>query len=262
MIPTMGDVAAGLTPSAGAASWRETRVARCSVSLSHASLAAADEGLPVIELPPSLARLLDARSASDADAAWHAFVAQHSRIVLHVCRSVWPAHDDQMDAYTQILEHLRADDHRRLREFARAPRCRVSTWLVVVSRRVCLDLYRQRYGRPTSEDGREQRRTRRRLQDLVAEQLELHEPATTERDEADIPLRHEELHDALQRALTELSPRDLLILKLRFVDDLAAQEIARLLAFPSPFHVYRRLNALLAQLRGALLRLGVESAAP
>jgi len=52
------------------------------------------------------------------------------------------------------------------------------------------------------------------------------------------------------------------MLKLRFVDDLAAQEIARLLAFPSPFHVYRRLNALFAELRSALHRRGVESAAP
>lgn len=258
MIPATGDVVAGLTPPAGAASWRETRVARSS----HAPLAETDDGHPVIELPPSLVRLLDARTASDADAAWHAFVSQHNRIVLHVCRSVWPAHDDQMDAYTQILEHLRTDDHRRLREFARAPRCRVSTWLVIVSRRVCLDLHRQRYGRPTSEDGREQRRARRRLQDLVAEQLELHEPATTEREGTDAALRHYELHDALQRAIADLSPRDLLMLKLRFVDDLTAQEIARLLAFPSPFHVYRRLNALLAQLRGTLLRLGVESAAP
>jgi len=249
---------AGLTPRAGAASWRERRVARTS----HAPLAVADDGLPVIELPSSLAHLLDARSASDADAAWHAFVSQHSRIVLHVCRSVWPQHDDQMDAYVQILEHLRTDDHRRLREFARAPRCRVSTWLVVVSRRVCLDLYRQRYGRPTSEDGGEQRRARRRLQDLVAEQLELHEPPTDEREETDAALRQLELHDALQRALAELSPRDLLLLKLRFVDDLAAQEIARLLGFPSPFHVYRRLNTLFAELRSALHRRGVESAAP
>jgi len=256
------DVAAGLTPSAGGASWRETRVARGSDSLSHASLAAADDGHPVIELPPSLARLLEARSSADADAAWHGFVAQHSRIVLHVCRSVWPAHDDQMDAYMEILEHLRADDHRRLREFARAPRCRVSTWLVVVSRRVCLDLYRQRYGRPTSEGGREQRRARRRLQDLVAEELELHEPATGESGETDAPLRQSELHDALQHALADLPPRDLLVLKLRFVDDLAAQEIARLLGFPSPFHVYRRLNTLFAELRSALHRRGVESAAP
>jgi RNA polymerase sigma factor (sigma-70 family) len=221
----------------------------------------ADDGLRVIELPQSLASLLGAQSAADVDTAWRAFVAQHSRIVLHVCRSVWHAHDDQMDAYTQVLEHLRTDDHRRLREFARAPRCRVTTWLVVVSRRICLDLYRQRYGRPTTDAGREGRRARRRLQDLVAEQLHLHEPAM-ENSDVDAPLRHSELHDALQAALGELAPRDVLVLKLRFVDDLAAQEIARLLGFPSPFHVYRRLNALFAQLRDALLRLGVESAAP
>jgi RNA polymerase sigma factor (sigma-70 family) len=258
MISATGDAGSGLTPRAGAASWRETRVARTS----HAPFAETDDGHPVIELPPSLAQLLDARSAFDADAAWHAFVSQHSRIVLHVCRSVWPQHDDQMDAYAQILEHLRTDDHRRLREFARAPRCRVSTWLVVVSRRVCLDLFRQRYGRPSSDEWAESRRTRRRLHDLVAEELDLHEPATVETDETDAPLRQLELHDALQHALADLPPRDLLVLKLRFVDDLAAQEIARLLGFPSPFHVYRRLSALFAELRSALHRRGVESAAP
>jgi RNA polymerase sigma factor (sigma-70 family) len=222
----------------------------------------ADDGLPVIVLPHSLTSLLAARSAPDADTAWRAFVAEHSRIVLHVCRSVWRSQDDAMDAYAQVLDHLRADDHRRLHEFARDPRCRVTTWLVVVTRRICLDLYRQRYGRPSSDEGAESRRTRRRLQDLVAEELDLHEPATVETDETDAPLRQSELHDALQLALADLPPRDLLVLKLRFVDDLAAQEIARLLGFPSPFHVYRRLNALFAGLRSALHRRGVESAAP
>ena len=221
----------------------------------------ADDGLPVIVLPPSLTRLLASQSVADADTAWRVFVAEHSRIVLHVCRSVWLAHDDAMDAYVQVLEHLRADGHRRLREFAREPRCRVTTWLVIVTRRVCLDLYRQRYGRPAADGDREPRRARRRLQDLVAEELDLHEPAT-DGGETDAPLRHAELHDALQHALAELQPRDLLLLKLRFVDDLAAQEIARLIGFPSPFHVYRRLNSLFTELRARLHRRGVESAAP
>lgn len=167
-----------------------------------------------------------------------------------------------MDAYAQVLEHLRADGYRRLLEFAAAPRSRVSTWLVVVSRRICLDLYRRRYGRPNGESAREQRRTRRRLQDLVAEQLDLHDPVAPESEDADSPLRNSELHDALQRALGDVAPRDILILKLRFVDDLAAQEIAKLLGFPSPFHVYRRLNVLLADLRRSLERRGVENAAP
>jgi RNA polymerase sigma factor (sigma-70 family) len=227
-----------------------------------APLAVTNDGLRVNELPPSLSRLLAARSAHDADADWRAFIAEHSRLILHVCHSVWRGHDDAMDAYAQVLEHLRAEDYRRLREFARDPRSRVSTWLVVVARRICLDLYRRRYGRPGSDGAREQRRERRRLQDLVADQLELHDPAAPETGGTDARLRHAELHDALQRALIDLSSRDVLLLKLRFTDELAAQEIARLLGFPSPFHVYRRLNALLAELKGALHQRGVESAAP
>jgi RNA polymerase sigma factor (sigma-70 family) len=221
-----------------------------------------DDGLRVNELPPSLSRLLQSRSAHDADADWRAFIAEHSRLILHVCHSVWHGHDDAMDAYAQVLEHMRADEYRRLREFARDPRSRVSTWLVVVARRICLDLYRRRYGRPGTDGAREQRRARRRLQDLLADQIELHDPAAPESGNTDAPLRHAELHDALQRVLADLSSRDVLLLKLRFDDDLTAQEIARLLDFPSPFHVYRRLNALLAELKATLHQRGVESATP
>jgi DNA-directed RNA polymerase specialized sigma subunit len=51
---------------------------------------------------------------------------------------------------------------------------------------------------------------------------------------------------------------DRLLLKLRFDDGLSAPEIARLLGFPTPFHVYRRLNALYARLRGGLRERGIE----
>ena len=219
-------------------------------------------GISVNELSPSLSRLVLARSPSDSDAAWHAFVAEHSRLVLHACRSVWRSSDDAMDAYAEVLDHLHADDFRRLREFATQPRSRVSTWLVVVSRRISLDLYRRRYGRPGSDAALEQRRARRRLQDLVAEQLELHDPAGPDADRADAAIRSAELHDALQAALAGLSSRDVLLLKLRFADDLSAQQIAPLLEMATPFHVYRRLNALLADLRHVLSRRGVESALP
>lgn len=221
-----------------------------------------DDGPSVTGLPPSLSRLVHARTASDADAAWREFVAENSRLVLHVCRSVWRTPDDAMDAYAEVLEHLRAEDFRRLQEFARHPRSKVSTWLVVVARRICLDLYRRRYGRPGGDGVQDQRRARRRLQDLVAEQLELHDAAAPESEETDAPIRHAELYDALHGTLASLPAHDLLLLKLRFGDELAAQEIARLLDFPSPFHVYRRLNALLAELRRSLNRRGVESALP
>lgn len=228
---------------------------------------AADDGYPVTSqpLPRSLDRLLSAQSASDAnavDAAWRAFVAEQTRLLLHVARSVSSNHDDAMDAYTFVLEQLRAEDFRRLREFAADPRSKLSTWLVVVARRLCLDLYRRRYGRNRGAESHAGRVVRRRLRDLVTEDLDFHDLPVAHTGGAELAVRQAELHLVLDDALTTLDPRDRLLLRLRFDDDLAAQEIARLLDFPSPFHVYRRVNTLLTQLRRALEQRGVESHVP
>jgi RNA polymerase sigma factor (sigma-70 family) len=217
------------------------------------------------ELPRALSRLLSHHAddgSADVDGAWRAFVADHTRLLLHVARSVSASHDDAMDAYAFVLEQLRAGNFRRLREFADDPRSKLTTWLVVVARRLCLDLYRQRYGRKRGADSDENRLVRRRLQDLVAEGLEWEDVPAVVDANAELAVRQSELSLALEQVLSSLSPQDLLLLRLRFDDDLAAQEIARLLNFPSPFHVYRRVNALLPQLRRALEQLGVESWAP
>jgi RNA polymerase sigma factor (sigma-70 family) len=219
----------------------------------------------VSALPPSLDRLLVAHATRDTDAvdaAWRAFVGDYTRLLLHVARSVTTNHDDAMDAYAFVIEQLRADDLRRLREFAADPRSKLSTWLVVVARRLCLDLYRRRYGRVRGADSRPQRAVRRRLQDLVAENVDVHDIPTAYTGSAELALRRSELQVALEQALAALDPQDALLLRLRFDDDLTAQEIAKLLSFPSAFHVYRRVNALLAVLRRALEQRGIESAVP
>ena len=79
---------------------------------------------------------------------------------------------------------------------------------------------------------------------------------------AELAVRQTELSEALTQELARLPSRDQLLLQLRFADDLTAQEVARLLDFASPFHVYRRVNTLLAQLRRMLARRGVESSVP
>jgi RNA polymerase sigma factor (sigma-70 family) len=220
---------------------------------------------PVTSLPRSLDRLLFAHATHDIDAldaAWRAFVAENTRLLLHVARSVTSNHDDAMDAYAFVIEELRSEEFRRLREFAADPRSKLSTWLVVVARRLCLDLYRRRYGRVRGADSQTQRAVRRRLQDLVGEDLDVHEIPAAHNGSAELALRRSELRVGLEQALATLDPQDQLVLRLRFDDDLTAQEIARLLGFASAFHVYRRVNALLAVLRRALEQRGIESAAP
>src|SRR5262252_8859607 len=98
-------------------------------------------------VPRELARLIAAADGAARDQAWEGFVATHSRLLLHVARSMTADHDAAMDAYAFMLEALRADDHRRLRAYTVQRASKFTTWLVVVARRLCLDRARQVHGR-------------------------------------------------------------------------------------------------------------------
>lgn len=216
-----------------------------------------------VALPVTLSRLHVAHDGAERDTAWAEFVAAHSGVVLHTCRALTREYDAAMDAYTFVLGALREHDHRRLRAYVPDGKTPFTTWLIVVTRRLVLDHFRQRYGRPRSPDAtrREEHATRRRLEDLLAteiepDQLEGAYPAT------DTAIRREQLTRALQCALARLEPEERLLVTLRFVDERPVRDIARVLNFRSVFHVYRRIDAVLRMLRMSLIRTGVEDAEP
>jgi RNA polymerase sigma factor (sigma-70 family) len=222
------------------------------------------------DYPRELSRLLDARASARADAAWDDFVAIHSPLLLHVTRALTSDRDTAMDAYARVLERLREDDCRRLRAYVPDGRSRFTTWLVTVVRRLCLDWHRENFGRARAEGSdraREAHERRRRLRTLardvgIEELNDAVDAGTREAADPDEQLRALELHDALEAALATLPPSDQVLLRLRFDDELSAQQIARTLHYPTPFHVYRRINALLAQLRASLKARGIESSVP
>jgi RNA polymerase sigma factor (sigma-70 family) len=205
---------------------------------------------------PELARLLDAADPAAREAAWDAFIALHSELILRTARSVARDHDSAMDAYAYVIEALRADGCRRLRAYTSQRHSTFNAWLTVVCRRLCLDHHRHRYGRPQSESDpeREAYRVRRRLVDLLAEDLEPDRIAEeTESDPAQQLIARERT-EAITAALARLAPGDRLLLVLRFERDLSASQIARIVDLPTPFHVYRRLRSLLEGLRTELGR--------
>ncbi len=205
------------------------------------------------DFPSELSSLLGATDAAARDTAWPAFLNSYSRLLLHVARQVGRDYDAAMDAYTYILEQLRAGDYHRLRGYAGDGRSKFTTWLVVVARRLCLDYLRHRYGRARENGaaGGDSRAGRKRLEDLLADQVEVTElPDAAAGPEAEL-IASEQSH-TLAAGLAALEPRDRLLLTLRFEDDLSAREIASLVGFPTPFHVYRRLNTILASLRARL----------
>jgi RNA polymerase sigma factor (sigma-70 family) len=215
--------------------------------------------------PQELQNLLNAESPARFEAAWDAFVGRHHRLLLHVARKVMPAAESAMDAYAHVLERLRRDNCRALRAYAPDGRSQFTTWLVVVTRRTCVDFYRQKYGRQRSEAPTDaalmERDARRRLATFAGVDDTLAQ-IPDEQGGPEHVLRNGQLHEALMRAVCALSPDDQLLLKLRFSDDLPAQRIASVMSFPTPFHVYRRLKVVCAELRRRLIARGVEDSAP
>lgn len=211
-----------------------------------------------------LARLVGAVDDTQFDEAWTSFAADYSGILLHTCRTVSQDRDAAMDAYAHVLEALRENRSRRLRAYAPTPRARFTTWLVVVTRRLVLDYHRHRFGRSRSTDEvrREEHAARRRLENLVAAEIDPDMLTAADADGPDGAVRNRELVEALQQALAALDPSDRLLLSLRFVDGRPVREIATLLGLPTVFHVYRRQATALAGVRAALARRGVMEAEP
>ena len=214
--------------------------------------------------PPELRSVLDAATDAARLRAWQEFVAAYSRVILHAIRSVHRDHDAVMDAYAFALEKLRDDDLRRLRLFWSDGTGKFTTWLVVVARRLAHDWHRHAYGRPnrTDDESRLEWQARRRLVDLASEAIDLADLPDAGDGGTDARLLADETRAALAAEIEALPPADRLLLRLRFEDGLAAKEIAAITKAPSPFHVYRRINHVLATLRRRLVTRGVESPTP
>jgi RNA polymerase sigma factor (sigma-70 family) len=75
----------------------------------------------------------------------------------------------------------------------------------------------------------------------------------------DIARRSGKANAAVQQAMTAMTPRDRVILRLRFTGNASVASIARSLGV-EPRPLYRRIEALLATLRGALEAAGIDAA--
>ncbi len=211
--------------------------------------------------PHALHRLLAAKSPEDREAAWTVFLERHSKLILHTSRRASAGHDDMMDRYTHTLDRLREDDFRRLRSFSLNGTGKFTTWLVVVVRRLCIDHRRRTLGRSPRDPDKTMDLefiARRNLAALLADDLDLDQIPEEASKRPDADLIRRERAEQLAAALAELSPKDQLLLTLRYVDDHSPQAIARMLGYSSRFVVHRCLRSLVATLRRGLEDRGFE----
>lgn len=214
-----------------------------------------------------LERLLDPSAPiGQREAAWSAFVEEHTRLLLHVARTVDGRNDGGMDAFAFVLGKLREDEFRRLRTWRNDGRSRLSTWLVVVARRLCLDFVRHRDGRtPAVPDPGVQvvgTLARRALAGRIANDGGDPDVLVDPAPSAERALRVAELSRALDEAVATLTPDERQLLRLRFEDELTGRAIAVASRLPTPFHAFRRVNAVLERLRERLVERGFTDPRP
>jgi RNA polymerase sigma factor (sigma-70 family) len=219
-------------------------------------------GPPDTAFPKEISEILGISSLAGPERAWDAFLSAFGDLILKIAARAHRGHDPAMDAYAFILEKLREDEFRRLRKFSGGDRDAFSRWLVVVARRLCSDLRRQKYGRVRPATSEVDRDVRRRLEDEIWEVKKPSELPAGVTSNPEWELRLQERGAALKTVVGELDSRDRLLLAFRFDDGLSARRIADLMDFPSPFHVYRRLNRVLATLRHSLKSMGLEGPDP
>jgi RNA polymerase sigma factor (sigma-70 family) len=215
----------------------------------------------------ALKSLLENTDQAVREAAWERFVAGYSGIILYIARRVCGDRDGAMDGYALVLEQLRADDFRRLRHFIADGRSEFSTWLLVVAQRICLDEQRRRFGRIRGDADGEQAsrgafRARNRLANLAGADIDLAGLPDNSNNNPESLVREAQMHQAVESALQKLAPRERLMIKLRFEDQLGMPDIAQALELPSRFHAYRMLKDVLAKLKESLTSNGVKDGEP
>jgi len=99
---------------------------------------------------------------------------------------------------------------------------------------------------------------RRNLAALLADDLDLDQIPEDASKGPDADLIRRERGEQLAAALAELTPKDRLLLTLRYVDDYSPEKVARMLGYSSRFAVHRRLRSLVATLRRRLEDRGFE----
>jgi RNA polymerase sigma factor (sigma-70 family) len=204
----------------------------------------------------------------DIDELWKKFLERFSRLILSVCHKKLHWEDGPMDGYAYVLDHLRANDFARLRKYSPCPGCKFETWLTTVVGRLCIDCWREHYKikrAPKGEDPnspeaikrKEEQELAKRIADLLAKDLEVIAPPPSEEDSAEDQIVRAEMQATLLTCVASLPARDRLMIKLRFLDGATAAEVAKLMKFPTQWHVFRAERAALAALRACFAAKGI-----
>jgi RNA polymerase sigma factor (sigma-70 family) len=97
--------------------------------------------------PAGVALLFTQLRSADAETAWKEFLLQYSSVLYQSVLTFTRDEDDASDCFVHICEQLVRNRFRRLLQFKIDGAASFNTWLRVVTRNLCYDWHRKKYGR-------------------------------------------------------------------------------------------------------------------
>jgi DNA-directed RNA polymerase specialized sigma24 family protein len=231
--------------------------------------------------------LLDLLTGDERQRAWQTFLGRFSNLLLKVIWHCEEDYDEVMEKYLFVCRKLAENDFARLRKFRiHDPESVLfTTWLASVTRNLCVDAHRSRFGRKqlpraiarlspldrevfrlyywkgyTLEElehsvrNPEFRDSLERISEVLTGRTPEAPPFLLPLQENDLPPDDadadiDEMRGWLERWMDRLAEKERLIIRLRFWEDMTGPEIARTMNISSEQTVYPLLQKALSHLR-------------
>jgi len=169
--------------------------------------------------------------------AWDGFVQQYSNLVYHTIRKTFALHHAKLDDYViedlfqEFFVAILRDDFKKLRQFKGEHGCTLASWLRLVAASLTIDFLRKQEASTVTVD-----------ETLLASASDLDNCLITEQEERELSL-----------SVESLSPRERLLIELRYRKGLSFEEIAAMLRI-SVGAVYTQKSRILAKLQEMLIK--------
>ena len=187
----------------------------------------------------------------------HIRVRPFLKLIESICLRRFNYTEEGHECYVYVLDKLMENNYSMINAFK--GRSTFKTYLFSITNRLAIDFYRQRYGKTSKKSNPEQsapKKARLKIvsvidQENLSDEERLDETVMN-REEKKVKTR---LEGIVKSHLSELSPEDRLLLKMKYEDDFKVSEIAEILKLDQK-KTYRRINTLLSAFKEEFLQEG------
>ena len=189
----------------------------------------------------------------------HIQVKPYLKLIESICLRRFNYTEDGHECYVYVLDKIMENNYAVINAFQ--GRSTFKTYLVSITNRLAIDFFRHRYGRTSKTSNPEQSAPKKNQLKTVSiidpenwsDEGRLDETVIQREDQE----AKKSLEGIVKTQLSELSPEDRLLLKMKYEDNFKVSEIAEILKLDQK-KTYRKINKILSDLKEEFLKKGIN----